>query len=427
MYNNEPIDHSIFNRGLRRLWDNDVILMNGLRAEMADVSATLSSEIEALDVRVTVNEADIAALQGSLKGEWDSVYDSVNALSARWTSTHETVNSTSGLWDSSSFLSGLADVNINPAVLNTGDQLQWSNAQDKWIRLQPSEASGVNAAQVSGIVENYDAANGWSVQTTYVANNRDDLDNTIIFTRGTSAFNDNQYNALIQGKRWVWNDPEYGVNEAKSNSILDPYLSGEYVVDNEGFGTSTAFHDELQKLRVLIRQNENLIASLVDQDMSVNGTGGGGTAANLYLQLYVAADNAYTDAGFPGESQVWGNLPEVDGCTFGFSSINITNSYTTFVGLQFTTDNTFAGTVNQVFYFKDCYIDLDQVTVSNALKFVFDNGCTVDPGTASLANLDIVNRGIPTYVADPNGATFNSFSGGYILNNALSGFANVTW
>jgi len=113
------------------------------------------------------------------------------------------------------------------------------------------------------------------------------------------------------------------------------------------------------------------------------------------------------------------HLSRLNNCTFGFTDINTSNSYTLLDGF-IVYNCTFNGEVGQKFYFKNCYVDLDNITITTASEFYFDNSCTIKSTNVTISNLDIYNKGIPTYTGSaPTGSTFNSFTGPYIFNNTV--------
>ncbi len=211
IYVNEFIGHTIINRGLLRLYDNDLVVYAAAIDELATVSGILNNSILVLDTRVTTNENDITALQAAVgtdtgsstrwnsaystlqttSGNWETAWDSVeNGGKIRWDSVYSSVNATSAIWNAGgggggdNTLSALLDTDANPAFLSNDDQLKWSSASNKWIAYTPSVGSYTTASEVSGIVETYDFDNNWTAHGNNTITDRkhltDDWNNALI-------------------------------------------------------------------------------------------------------------------------------------------------------------------------------------------------------------------------------------------------------
>jgi len=413
IYVNEFIGHNVINRSLMRLYDNDLIIYNSVRNDIAVTSGILESEIDALDVRVAANEAQLASLDLSGlnttvqagSANWNWTYNTVNDNYLDWNNVYSHVNATSGTWGiGSDTLSGLNDVSYIPSLLNTGDRLEWNAGSNAWV-IGSAGTSGVTAGEVSGIVEAYDTENGW----TATAQSQSVM---LQFTTEMSGYPLSAYNAELRNTLYVEEDLAGTKDFTVGHSMWDPYRSiGQAFGDEAAYPWSTQT-DFIQKRYININQNLNIgEASIEDNFVTVSG------ATDVYNQMHIVATKADESPNIPGENILSAYLPAVSGNTFKIDGPDdIEKSWFMFKGLAFNEANIFSGSITDAkYFFTDCYIDLDEVTVSTPSQFIFDNSCTINPGTNVLSDLTIKNAGIPTYTTSPDSSNYSDIQGAYTV------------
>lgn len=430
IYASEFINHAIINRGLLRLYDNIEGVYDNLFETITDrTTPTMAYDIAA-------NSDAIA----SINSQYSAIIVSNNIVEENhyyWTWAYNMVHTKGEIWDAAAArntLNSLNDVDFNSPA--HGNILIYDNISKTFkVGVQFVET---NNEAVNAIIEVADESNGWTENVTTVSGLIPHLHDAINYVDDMesmySEFYNDKINPLFRDVVHVLNDDTYVDNYlsgdiiGKSNPFYAPYLSGEYALNEHKFKTHPLIdNSEIQTIKFLITTSSDLeigyLPDLYNQDMTINGTLDGGTPSELYLKMNYFGNSVFPMSNFPGDvsfgAESKNALSVIDSCTFGFSNIDIDNSRTYFDGLSFTKNNIFDGTVDQKFYFSNCYIDLDEVTIDNDCTFIFNNSCTVVAGTTNHANLSIINTGIPTYINNPAIRTYNSFVGKYMYNNVL--------
>lgn len=430
IYNNELINFAVLNRGLKRLYDNDVAIADHLSGLIYDELNTIDARliaVENLAGDITTMQGDIASLQSITVNYplWNSTYTTVINNYINWNTAFSLVEANSAAWSAGggiTYLSALLDVAVGGAV--SGDVLTWNSVSQKW---EPSTAvgGGVSAAVVSGIVENYDAVNGWTNTANEWAQDGASILDVTSYVINTSS--DFVTKAIENGYSWnsFWIDNGEGsdLSANLSRSFYNPLATAEYaLLSGDIFDTSVGGHNLKQVGAIYVRRSiDNLDADLANEVLTIDGNADGGTINSLYLTMnYKSA----MDGIFNMPDAEFQHLMRISGCTFGFTDINESQSYTMFDGF-YIKSCTFNGDANQKFFFKNCYVELDTLTISNSCEFHFDNSCTVDAGTFGTDDiLTLKNKGIPTYSingTDPStiSGAFGGFTGPYLYNDTL--------
>jgi hypothetical protein len=188
LYTNEYVGHNVINRGLFRLWDNDLVVYSASQVNLAAQSAVLAAVDASLQFQITENDGELAVLN-ALYPSWVSCYSSVNGLSGAWNGATTTVNAGSPLWDSTwttvlansatwsaaSTVAGIGDLDDVQDAVSTvatdGAVLTWNDTAGEW-EAQIAPGGAVTEGTVSAIVEAFDTTRNW---TNHISGNVEEV------------------------------------------------------------------------------------------------------------------------------------------------------------------------------------------------------------------------------------------------------------